>query len=549
MSPNLNDHHFIRSRAATLLSSLFVAGVVCFAGEASAVGKWTPYIDFEGRWGSERSHGETNLFLPLFQTDRSLFFGNLRGRFAGEGDNEGSIGGGVRLMLESGWNLGTYGFWDHRRTDLGSTFNQATIGFEAIGQDFEWRANIYQPFGGRTKATGENSIGEFVGGGLMVATTYQQEHALPGFDVEAGWRLPVFDADDEKQLRVFLAGYRFEEDGMKVQGARVRGEFSLKPFREWDGTQLTFSAGYQNDNARHGQGFLGMRLRVPLGGSTSSSTPLDEQERRMLVPVVRDVDLVTQTASRTERELATGTADGSTLVAISSADVQGTLLSSVISGAGANSTVAIAGDFDGVQLIELLPGQTVIGAGTLGVSLSGGRTINVVLPGATITGAVSGNHGLVEMADYSTLQGMTVRHIHNAGFSNPIAVLADGVTGARILNNTIYTESSSGSAFGVRLERSTNITVGGNSISSKHNDITAYALALQFVDSSGMAYENTLKASGGAFNYAVHFVDAHGTLPEVLPGSVGNVILAGTCRVDSTVLGSSLHFVDGTTCP
>lgn len=535
---------------AVLLPWLLLAeGVVGITARAEAAEKWAPYIDFEGRWGSERSVGETNLVLPMYQTDRSLYFANLRGRFAGDGDNEGSLGGGVRLMMENGWNLGTYGFWDRRRTEQGNTFNQATVGFEAIGRDFEWRANVYRPFGRRTKVIGESNTAEFAGGGLMVATTYLQERALPGFDVEAGWRLPVFEPEDERQFRVFLAGYRFEDEGVKIQGARVRGEFSLKPFREWDGTRLTFSAGYQNDNARHGQGFAGMRLRIPLGSSNSAATSLDEQERRMLMPVVRDVDVVTQMDTRTEKELATGTADGRSLAAISSSDISGTLLSSAISGAGANSTVAVAGEFVDVQQIQLLPGQTVMGAGTLGVRLSSGRTTNVVLPGATITGALFGNRALVEMADNSTLQGMTVRHVHNVGFSNPIAVLAGEVSGARILNNTIYTESSSGTAFGIRLDRSSNVIVGGNSIFAKHNDVTAYAVALQFVDSSGRAYENTVKAYGGSQNYAVHLVDAYGTLPEILPGSTGNVNLGGICEVSSPVVGASLSFVDGTTCP
>lgn len=83
----------------------------------SAGPKWGAYIDFEAKPGSKRNIGEADLFIPLMQNETTLFFGNLRGRFDENSNVEGNFGLGLRHMLENGWNLGTYGYWDRRHTD------------------------------------------------------------------------------------------------------------------------------------------------------------------------------------------------------------------------------------------------------------------------------------------------------------------------------------------------------------------------------------------------------------------------------------------------
>lgn len=537
---------------SSLLPGVLLVGATgCLAAEQAPAGKWSPYLDLEGKWGTERSIGEGNFFLPLLQSERTLYFANLRGRIDDSSDNEGSIGGGVRHMLDSGWNLGAYGFWDHRRTEFDNTFNQATFGVEALGPNLEWRANLYQPIGTRSHTFDESSRGEVVGSGLMVATTYQQEQALPGFDLEAGWRLPLFDAEDERQLRVFLAGYRFEDDGIKVEGTRVRSEYSMTPFRGWlQGAQLTLSAEYQDDNARDDQGFLGLRLRIPLGGGASRASSLNAQERRMLAPIVRDVDIVSQVRAHTERELATATATGQQLVALSSADLAGSALSGAVTEAGANSTVVLSGDFTNVGQLQLQAGQSLIGRGNLEVRTASGRAATVSLPGASISGSLVGNSGLVRMADNSTLTGLNITHINTDSFlNNPIGVEVKNVSNASVIGNTVFSASEGGTAFGIRLENAFNITVANNHVTALHP--TANAVALQLVSASAKAYGNTLYASGSSGSYAVFLVDTYGIAPEFLPGSVDNVNQGGTCLLNGAP-GSpigTLYFTDGTVCP
>lgn len=263
----------VGSRRTTIARHLAIAFLgsqilVAHAADTADAAKWGSYIDLEGKVGSKRNIGEANIFVPLAQDARSLFFANVRARFDDGHDNEGSLGLGARRMLDNGWNVGAYGFVDHRRTQYDNTFNQTTFGFEALGRDVDLRANVYTPFGTDARMLSSSETGTISGDSLFVTSTTQEERALPGFDVEAGWRLPLFDAEDTRQARVYLAGYRFSDDGLEVRGTRVRAEYMLAAFGgAWKGMQLTLGAEYQDDNARGDQSFIGARLRIPLGGA------------------------------------------------------------------------------------------------------------------------------------------------------------------------------------------------------------------------------------------------------------------------------------------
>src|SRR5215472_2257378 len=115
--------------------------------ESSAPLKWGPFLDLEGKAGTQRNLGTGDLFVPFAQDSTSMLFADIRGRFDDHSDDEGNFGLGVRHMLESGWNLGVYGYYDRRHTELGSSFEQGTFGVEALSLDWDFRANLYQPIG------------------------------------------------------------------------------------------------------------------------------------------------------------------------------------------------------------------------------------------------------------------------------------------------------------------------------------------------------------------------------------------------------------------
>ena len=100
--------------------AIAVAGIAMILAVSSANSqqsgeKWGAHIDFEAKPGSKRTVGEADFFLPLIQDGNSLFFGNARLRVADHDNHEGNLGLGYRKMLEGGWNLGGYGYFDRRK--------------------------------------------------------------------------------------------------------------------------------------------------------------------------------------------------------------------------------------------------------------------------------------------------------------------------------------------------------------------------------------------------------------------------------------------------
>ncbi len=519
--------------------------------------KWGAHIDFEAKPGSKRSLGEADLFLPLVQNENTLVFGSLRGRFDDHDSREGNFGLGVRHMHDSGWNLGAYGYFDRRRTDNDNYFNQGALGAEILGRDWDFRTNVYHPIGDRAKGLGT------VGGGAVTATLAgtviqvvtpgsitREERALKGYDAEVGWRVPFFGAADHSQLRLYLGGYRFADGGMTVSGPRLRAELALAEVPGlWQGSQFFLGGETQHDDARGTQSFLSLRLRIPLGGKPERSRQLNMQERRMTTPVMRDVDIVTQSriTSSTPRlvETATATAGGQPITVLDSATTTGAGLPGAVAAAGANSTVVLSGVFNTSAITAMQPGQTLMGAGVLTVQTPSGRTAILTTPMATITGAVAGNNPTVALADNTTLRGLTITNVATGGIPNPFAVEGNAVTGATVVNSVLQSTgiAGGGTSFGLRFLNSSNLTVRDNTLMAVGATGTS-AIGLQVLNSTGVLVTgNTMSATGGTVNEAIR-IDTG----SFVAGSTGNTIAAGICSTAGVSTGS-IGLAGGATCP
>lgn len=533
----------------TALLSLTMIAIGMARAESPAP-LWGPHIDVEAKPGSKRTLGEADLFLPLSQDARTLVFGNLRTRFDNKNGYEGNLGIGVRRMVEDGWNLGAYGYWDHRRSSMGNFFDQATLGAEALGRDWEFRANGYVPVGTQAYTLGSDSVAAISGASVQVTTTTREERALKGFDMEAGWRVPIFDSEGARQLRLYAGGYRFADAGVKVEGPRLRAELALQDL-PWfgKGAALFLGAESQHDSPRGHQNFLSVRLRIPLGAETETAPArlLTAQERRMTAPVMRDVDVVTQNRASTQVE--TATAGGQAITVLNSATTPGTTLQTALNTAGPNSTVILAGAFDlGNGNVTLKTGQTVMGTGNMTVRTPSGHVATLTASqGATISSTIQLNTvGAVVMADNSTLTGMTV--VRNPTFGNERGVEVINVSGVTLTNNTISSTANNASAFGVFIDGSSNIRVTGNTISATR--VGATAIGLYMRDSSIIAANNTLSAFG-ATSYAAFLTTNLGHTLALQSGSSGNVLANGSCFSGGTISGSLAYTANGVpgVCP
>lgn len=533
---------------------------------AQAAPSWGPHVDLELKPGSRRSLAESDIFLPLAQDGRNLLFANLRGRFDDGDGREGNLGLGARRMLDNGWNVGGYAYFDRRRTDNGNFFNQVTLGGEALGRDWDVRANAYLPRGNRVKQVGAGTAvagtttAALAGNTVQVTTTagvtsVTEERALRGFDAEVGWRVPVFDAEGPRQLRVYLGAFRFSDSVSRLSGPRARVELEVADLRHlWRGGQLTVGAEVQNDQARGTHAFFSLRLRVPLGGNASGAT-LSAQARRMAAPIVRDVDIVTQSRTNTvvtganTVETATTLDTGQAFTVLDSGTTTGAALPGAVAAAGANSLVVLSGTFNTSGITTLQPGQTLMGAGTFTVRTPSGRTATLTTPRATITGAVAGNNPAVALANNATLTGLQVSNTATGGGTpNPFAVRANGVTGATVSNNILlgFGNNGGGTAQSLLITgASSNITVSGNTLTS--TGTTGITVGLNVVNSTGiLVLNNTMSAtSNPPATQSRAIVVNNGSFAA---GSTGNTIVSGICSVAVAGTGS-IGLTSGGTCP
>ena len=270
----------------------------------SSTGKWKGYLEFLGKPGTERSLGQPDLFLPLLQDKNDMTFFNLRGQlqFDNTDVHEYNIGLGHRHMFQE-WILGGYGYYDKRHTQFGNSYNQFTGGLELMSVDWAFRANGYLPENQtETILSGANVSVIRPGDQINVQIDgIVQEKALPGVDGEVGYLLPiqwkaytaVFD-----ETRVYAGGYHFfgENQFESVTGPRGRVEW-----RAYDlpvlglGSRFMMGVEAQWDEPRGSQAFGLASLRIPFDvfSDKSKRKALKGLDRRMLQPVIRDVDVVT----------------------------------------------------------------------------------------------------------------------------------------------------------------------------------------------------------------------------------------------------------------
>jgi hypothetical protein len=523
-----------------------VLATVALAGNAWAQKKWDAHLDFEAKPGSKRNLGEGDLFVPLWQDSRSLLFGNFRGRFDNDSGREGNLGLGMRHMLESGWNLGGYGYFDRRQSgESGNYFNQATLGGEALGRTWDLRANAYLPYGDQVQDLPSTTNAAISGAAVVVTTTPYQERALKGFDAEVGWRVPLFDADAANQLRVYAGGYRFKDELAKVSGPRVRAELTMAELNGlWSGAQLMLGAEAQDDDQRGSQSFVSLRVRIPLGGKAERSR-LSAQERRMTAPVVRDVDIVAPVVARTAIiETATATAGGQAITILDSGTTAGAALQGALQTAGTNSTVVLTGTFNTTAFTQLQDGQTLMGAGSLQVRTPSGYVATLRTPGATINSSGHGN-ATIRAANNSTITGLTITASSTTG-QGPEGVRVSNVTGVTISNNVISAvETGGNAAFGILVANSGGATILNNTINATVNG-AFQAVAIRGASGAMTVAGNTLSGSGST-NSQNHALQVLGAMTINTAASTGNFAAAGVCA--GTAAGGSFVSFTNITCP
>lgn len=432
--------------------------------------KWGPHVNIELRDGNKRDIARGELFLPIKQSNDDLIYADIRGLQDNLHNYEGNIGLGYRRIIPNSlfgkdWIFGGYGFIDARYSEARNRFFQTTLGLEALSDSVDLRSNVYIPQKGTKAVRGTADVeGTVVGTQLrLVGTSNVRERALPGLDVELGYKLPIF-TDQIDTIKLYGGGYYFNADDYdRVAGPRGRLELQWQNFLNIsDDTRFTVGVEVQKDEVRDTSAFGIARLRLPLYNTKdySKRDKLSAIEQRMTSRVVRDVDIVSvkQRIGRKVDELATISVNGVQTSSVTIVDATDDVPVE-LAAAGAGSTVIIDGSeglIEPTAVLTLMPNQSITGGGvpirgtaTGLVGTIGSRPtisdINIPIGQRTIEGNSAGNDFTIENIDvvsnnsgdslhFSAADNVTLRNVTSTGGVSGVSM---GIFAVSTVNNAL----------------------------------------------------------------------------------------------------------------
>jgi hypothetical protein len=441
------------------------ACLLCVAGTSSAADdkptpnfedkKWLPQTEVETKLGSNGRHLLIpKSMIPLSQSENSLLYTDLRFKADNQDSEEANIGLGFRKINNNKYIIGSYLFYDRMNSEANNTYNQATLGFEVIDENWDAHTNIYMP---EKQINSSGHAGTLAISGNSIQMQGAFERALPGYDGEVGYKLPVKKAD----VRGYIGGYHFDaEEFEKVAGQKARIEATVNESNFAmlkGGKELTLGAEYSNDDVRNENTSALLQYRVPIGkNAAEKKAALSPLEKRMMLFPERDDDIVA-IAGGSEDILINGISINQIFTFDNSDD-----LSAGISGAGTNALFILdgtAGTFSETDSILMNVDQVIVGGGTT----------------LTITGAQSGTSlintfsGIAPTLDFTGSVSDAIVTNDNAYLANLSLVdTQDGIDILGDINVTVSNVSVTGSAggIGIGVGNSDNVTISDVTISS-----------------------------------------------------------------------------------
>lgn len=439
-------------------AALALAAALCSNASAQErdAPRWHGYLVIGGSVSSLQSRGETDLFLPFWQTGDDMLFLNFRGQYF-VGGNEGNFGVGYRRFVLGGdWILGANLFYDRRYSnETDNAFSQIGLGLEMLSVDWDVRLNGYIPVGGAQRA---DAFAEARLAADTILIFGGEEHPLYGLDGEIGWRVPLFYEEAPVQLRVYAGGFHFNHSAVdNVTGPRMRAELRLHDIPLLgDGSRITVFGSWQTDDVRGDVGRGGVLVRIPLGTVASAATGIARRpirngpmDRRMVDQVVRDIDIVTGGAATGTVEPAINPHHGRIIRRARVLTDTGNLDTDAAA-LGVDSVAIIddAGTFNNGSAVVAQTGQALLGGGSsipVVGAITGVRLI-FTAPGSRPT--LRNNTGVVVgLADDSQIIGLDIRGANanvagNHGIGGP-----GGVDNVEIRGNDIRRTGRSGIIF------------------------------------------------------------------------------------------------------
>lgn len=550
-------------------TAFFALSCMAHAGEFER--KWNSWIELGGYGGSDGSaRGETVIFHPFLQTDTTLLFADIRGKFFSEDAQEGNLAFGYRRMLNSGWNAGIWSGLDIRRTENDNVFYQAALGLEFLSDRYDVRVNGYVPLNADPQVASSSATVALSGSSIFM--TGGQEMPLYGVDAEVGMKLAGFQIDPGSnrlhELRLYGGGFWFSSDDAAedITGPSARLEYRIENISSiLPGSRLTVESEFSYDDVREERWEVGARFRIPFGGSDGELSPLTAQERRMADGLERDTDIVIGSSGK---EMVADATTDVVFESVVQTDATSNLQTTA-NNAGSDVLIIVdgsAGDYSsGADVQEDQTWQG--GASSIMVrGLESGVTASFTAPGSRPT-VNNSTFSTIELEDNSHIAGFNINAVNaatnwtaltvgnngsnRAATNNTISTLADSATGISLGNGNsdIYISGNSvtlaGDSIGISMSgTNTGIVIDNNRINAPNGN----GIFIGIFDNDVRITNNVVSNSGDAFGLRI---DGDGTRAHIannrFEGAFGtDVIVLNETNGLGNILSGSGNIFDGT---
>ncbi len=424
---------------------------------------------------------------------------------------ECQLGGGARWLLPTpGVVVGLNAFYDGRNTEA-FWLHQVGLGWEALGELWQARGNVYLPVGPQRFGLAGSRAAGFVGTNVLLDV--RSAVALRGVDAEVGRQLPSLVPS--MRTSAFLGLYHYSNEGARsATGVRARLE-------SWYNEDASLHLSVQHDDLFKTTVTGGLAFH--LGGVRRGARQADPLAARLGERVVRDPNVAV--SQQTNRELAIDPGTGKPVEVrhVASFAAPGgdgsierpfqTLPTARAGSAPGQILFAHAGSVFAAQSMALQNGQRFLGEGVPHFFTT--RQGIFLLPRATSNTAAPIIRGSVLLANGNEVSGF---RLTSGG-----AITGTGITGADINRN--FLEGGGGIDL---------VNVAGP-VAVTRNTINGY-------NSTAIRYDLT-GAGAGVLNISDNVIGQAGFVGA---GQAGiNVRTQGTSQVRAVIVRNSIARLNG----
>jgi Inverse autotransporter, beta-domain len=456
--------------------------------------------------------------MPYLLTDEHFIFADVRGFVTNQSRAGGNFGLGYRRLIDE-WNAWAgASVWYDADQSTGKMFQQVSLSFEGLIQQFEVRSNVYLPTSSSQSVSNSISNATIVGNQLLYSRSIDVGTALRGVDAEIGYSQPVLD---RHVVRGFVGGYHFEggsTSGVNGFKARVEGVIN---------NTITAQVLYTHDKLYGDNFMVGLSLQFPFANNhpTASWTrntpsPFRFVERNYNVIVAQSIssesnqvaaDPTTGKAYVIDQIYANpnnppegaGTPDGTganPFSSVSAAQLAGGNVFIVQSGSVLN------------QAITLNQGQYLFGQGHFSETLATTGGGNVQIPNLLLAASLQSGAGSTPIIQ--GVNGSAVTLASNSGVAgfNIVGASGNGISGNGVTGVSIHDLVFS--------------AIGGDAINLTNSSGNVIMSNLQIISASG----NGVVFNGGSPN--ITYLGAGNTITATGNGFVLENLTGGSIAID-----------------